>query len=243
MGETPNHGYNVPEQGDENWHQPLNENFGEYDTDIELRDQESALDEYEPEAGAKFLATDTEAVFIGDGSSWNKLATSGKNPQFDGMDSLGDVRIEGDLETTGSTSIGEVGAKASLSSSVSIPNDTNTTVPFDSVVFDDRSEFDTGNHEFVAATDGRYHVITELGYDLQASGSDAEFVKVEILKNGASNIARNQIAAGNPGQFPQLQCSVHLELTAGDTVAVETRHQSDGSATLLGDWVSVVRLG
>ena len=36
MADTPNHEYNVRDQGDQDWHQPLNENFEEFEVDIEL---------------------------------------------------------------------------------------------------------------------------------------------------------------------------------------------------------------
>jgi type VI secretion system Hcp family effector len=81
MTETPNHGYNTPEKGTQNWHEPLNENFEQHDTDIEIRDQVGALNEYEPKNNAKFLATDTGNVFIGDGEQWNLLdTTASPNP-------------------------------------------------------------------------------------------------------------------------------------------------------------------
>ena len=34
MADTPNHEYNVPDQGDQNWHNPLNENFEAFEVDI-----------------------------------------------------------------------------------------------------------------------------------------------------------------------------------------------------------------
>ena len=71
MPQTPNHGYNVPTKGDANWHQPLNDNFEQYDTDIEIRDTDANKSNYQPKHGAKFLATDTGHVFQGDGSNWN----------------------------------------------------------------------------------------------------------------------------------------------------------------------------
>jgi hypothetical protein len=70
MAETPNHEYNVPGQGDQNWHVPLNDNFEAFEVDIELRDGEANLSSYTPTAGAKFLATDTGVVYVGDGSDW-----------------------------------------------------------------------------------------------------------------------------------------------------------------------------
>ncbi|MEF8813105.1 MAG: hypothetical protein V5A55_04725 [Halovenus sp.] len=44
MGDTLNQGDNGPEEGEENWHVPLDANFTDFDVDIELRDEESNLD-------------------------------------------------------------------------------------------------------------------------------------------------------------------------------------------------------
>lgn len=70
MTETPNHTYNTPEQGTEDWHVPLNENFDTLDTDVEIRDTEANRSDYEPTAGAKYEATDSGAVYHGDGTDW-----------------------------------------------------------------------------------------------------------------------------------------------------------------------------
>jgi len=70
MADTTNHEYNVPDQGDQDWHSPFNENFEDFEVDIELRDQEANLGDYTPTEDAKFLATDTGVVYVGDGSSW-----------------------------------------------------------------------------------------------------------------------------------------------------------------------------
>jgi hypothetical protein len=86
MSPTQNHQYNVPAKGEENWHVPLNENFEQYDTDIEIRDRDERKVVYEPKDGAKFLATDTERVYVGDGSSWTALRSTGRRPTFDALD-------------------------------------------------------------------------------------------------------------------------------------------------------------
>jgi hypothetical protein len=83
MPTTPNHGYNVPNEGDEDWHVPLNENFEQYDTDIEIRDTEANASNYDPKEGAKFYATDTGLVTIGDGSQWNPVPTTGPVATFE----------------------------------------------------------------------------------------------------------------------------------------------------------------
>ena len=97
---TTNHDYTTPEQGAENWDVPINANFEQLDSDVEIRDAESNRDQYEPKQGAKFLATDTKNVFLGDGSTWNHLTTLGgiegrifvQSEQPDG--SAGDIWID-----------------------------------------------------------------------------------------------------------------------------------------------------
>jgi hypothetical protein len=76
MSETPNHEYNVPAEGDENWHQPLNANFEALEVDIELRDEggpTEGTNDYDPADGAKYLDTATGLVYLADGSTWNQV--------------------------------------------------------------------------------------------------------------------------------------------------------------------------
>jgi hypothetical protein len=67
---TQNHSYNTPEKGATDWHLPLNENFAQLDTDMEIRDADANRGSYEPKVGAKYLATDTGTVYVGDGGQW-----------------------------------------------------------------------------------------------------------------------------------------------------------------------------
>jgi len=70
---TNNHNYNTPEAGTTNWDVPLNDNFRRLDTDVEIRDTDANKSEHQPKAGSKFLATDTGAVYLGDGSEWQAI--------------------------------------------------------------------------------------------------------------------------------------------------------------------------
>ncbi|WP_276301983.1 hypothetical protein [Halorussus lipolyticus] len=96
---TKNHDYNTPKEGATDWHVPLNENFEKLDGDVEIRDTDDKRSEYEPRAGAKFLATDTENEYLGDGSEWKRLATSGKSPAFDSVET-GELRHTADSDGT-----------------------------------------------------------------------------------------------------------------------------------------------
>lgn len=70
MVNTPNHNYNIPNEGTTNWHIPLNENFEQLDTDIEIRGLEEDKSDHEPQVGTKYEATDSGAVYHGDGDKW-----------------------------------------------------------------------------------------------------------------------------------------------------------------------------
>jgi hypothetical protein len=72
---TENHNYSTPPKGTTDWHIPLNDNFRAIDADMEVRDANSNRGNYTPLAGAKFLATDTGDVYLGDGSTWNAIGT------------------------------------------------------------------------------------------------------------------------------------------------------------------------
>jgi hypothetical protein len=67
---TNNHEYSVPVEGDTDYQSTFNSWFDTLDQDIEIRDVESNLTNYQPYDGAKFIASDSGKVFYGDGNSW-----------------------------------------------------------------------------------------------------------------------------------------------------------------------------
>lgn len=93
MAQNPVDRFNRPEAGTEDWHEPLNENFAKLGTEVEIRDEEAALDNYQPKDGAKFLATDTGAMFLGTiveetgDSIWRLVKMTGENPEFNSVTS------------------------------------------------------------------------------------------------------------------------------------------------------------
>ncbi|GGK71231.1 hypothetical protein [Haloarcula sebkhae] len=74
--ETPNHSYQRPDRGAQNWHIPLNENFSRIDTEVEIKDAAENLNQYQPKEGAKFLATDSRRIFIGNGEEWLEFGSA-----------------------------------------------------------------------------------------------------------------------------------------------------------------------
>lgn len=82
---TENHDYHVPAEGATGWDDPLNDNFERLEAATEIRDVEDNLTDYTPEEGARFLAVDTEAEFVGTGSDWRGVQASGQTPNYRGI--------------------------------------------------------------------------------------------------------------------------------------------------------------
>ena len=80
---TENHQLNTPPRDAQDWDVPLNENFEALDTDVEIRDANSARSTYEPKSNAKYVATDTGDIYLGDGSNWNHFGQVSDDPSFD----------------------------------------------------------------------------------------------------------------------------------------------------------------
>lgn len=111
MPQTPNHEYNVPTAGTTDWHVPLNENFEQHDTDVELRDTDANRDDYEPKPGAKFLATDRGLVSLGDGGAWTAALalaryTPASKPKDAGSVAYGHPRNDVGQDVVGATIAG-----------------------------------------------------------------------------------------------------------------------------------------
>ena len=78
---TPNHGLNTYELGDTDWtHTP---DMKALEKRVTIRDVEANVSNYVAYDGAKFEATDTEAVFYGDGERWVRASTAGPDQQLE----------------------------------------------------------------------------------------------------------------------------------------------------------------
>lgn len=76
---TDNHNYNEPSKGTTDWHVPINSNWQDIDTDVEVRDTDANRSSYTPKSGAKFVATDSpHNVYLGDGANWNLIGELGE---------------------------------------------------------------------------------------------------------------------------------------------------------------------
>lgn len=74
---TTNHQFENPDYESVDWHYSWYTNFEDLDTAVEIRDVEANLNDYQAKSGAKFYATDTGAVYLGNGSTWEVAPSSG----------------------------------------------------------------------------------------------------------------------------------------------------------------------
>jgi hypothetical protein len=225
MTETPNDTYKQPDKGSQDWHQPLNNNFEELDTDVEIRDTESNRSQYTPKAGAKFFATDTGAVFIGDSSDWNRLASSGASPAFQ------------------TRQVSEVGAKVNLTlPGQNLPAGSTTRLAFNSTSYDELGDVVIADDKFELSKPGVYHAYVEISWDLSGG---ADFLEAEINPNEKAR----ELQYSPGGQFPTTHMGAYFKLT-GDPpssnelyVTVRQENGNDSPINRAGGHLSVVHLG
>jgi len=232
---TDNHSYNTPTAGTGDWHVPLNDNFERLDADVEIRDVEADRTAYVAKAGAKFYATDTGAAYIGDGTDWQKLATTGQDPEFTSLRAT--ERIE--APTVVSTATGTTVWNAYQHS---IPTGTATTVEFETVEDDQRNQWDDTNHEIVVSEPGNYLVFGGLSWlDEPSPGTNHWFT---IRKNGNIGVAED-FDEGTADTTLQASRPV-LDVNAGDAFHLEVE-QYEGDPLRIGGnrtstYLSVVQI-
>jgi len=121
---TDQHSWYYPADGERDYEDTFETFFEQLDNDVEIRDTDSNKSNYDPKAGAKYIGTDTQKVYLGDGSSWNHLVTTGKNP------TLTTVTVDRGSTRSPSISIGSNGAGLFVNSSgelVAVDEAGNTT--------------------------------------------------------------------------------------------------------------------
>ncbi|SHG75167.1 hypothetical protein SAMN05443636_0971 [Halobaculum gomorrense] len=269
---TDNHSYNTPAKGATDWHAPLNDNFERLDGDVEVRDREANRGDYLAKAGAKFFATDTGATYIGDGSNWNRLATSGEDPTFNSLrvesapSSNTDVVRQSELsdkadlvhshsgddispDTVSATRVKadtvvatDVGTTVWDAYGQSVPSGSPTTIEFQNVEVDQRSQWSSSNYTIEVTEPGNYLVSGGIFWrDQPSSGTNHWFT---VRRNG--NVGVAQAFAEGPNDW-QLQASRPvLDVDSGDSFHLEVE-QYEGSPLRIGGsrvstYLSVVQL-
>jgi len=244
MPKTSNHEYNVPSRGASDWHQPLNDNFRDYDTDIEVRDTSTNRGNYTAKQGAKFLATDTGVVSEGDGSNWRATLAQYRYSAPSSSGAAGNLVAGHPNNSVGSGASASTIAGGGTSTDANEVTGSSSTVgggtgnnakgDFTTVAGGERNEA-SGDHATVSGGQGNtasgQHATVAGGDNCTASASNAfaagtnatadhegSFVWSDTSSGGLSSLNPNEFAvsaAGGVFFFSNSGATTGVELTSG----------------------------
>lgn len=107
--------YNDPDTGIAEFNGRIADVLDALEVDVEYRDDDSNRNDYTPTVNAKFTAEDTGAVYIGNGSDWIHIPTTGDEPDFAAASVEGDHVVVGDstyrIEKDGTDGVGVINFK------------------------------------------------------------------------------------------------------------------------------------
>lgn len=184
------------------------------------------------EEGDVAIQTDTDTTYIFTGgdpsvnSNWSEIV-------LDVLDAISGSTISPDTVNANSVNtddrtVENLGAEAFLSSNqtLSTPGEKDQ-LTLDTVVVDDRGDFDAANNEFVVSTAGDYRISGVV--TAAFSGSD---LRLNVQVNGSNKGRfRNRL----DGFLPSLQFDKTLrDLSANDTISVAVTQYTGSSADIVG---------
>lgn len=203
---TENHDYTQPSAGTDDWHIPLNDNFSKIDTDVEIRGKNNERSSYTPKSGAKYLATDTGDIYLGDGTDWTHFGNVANN------------------EST---------ARLSNSVDQTISNSTWTTVGFNTVDWDSGSLASTSNNTITVDETGIYFVYAVWQYSSAINDGTRVIANININGSRPMSVADGDVVGGS--QKVRLAPSGIVELTSGDVVKFQTWHNHGSGLDIVGN--------
>jgi streptogramin lyase len=249
---TENNNFRRPVSGDKDYDYSFNTFFGQLDKAVEIRDIDANRSGYTPKDGAKFFATDTEDVYLGNGSNWVHVSGSGDSPSFDsvavsGAVSASDITADAitinDMLSTSSTATGDdVAVKLEGTDAldnvipspqvefVSEDDSTTTTVHHSGTIEQDGTSLrlDAKDGGAVLDIDGGNNELSLTNADLDVNGND-------ITNAGSTSVDSATIAneLGLPeyddvSNAPQTQG--RLVYATGNGASAEGIYAHDGSS-------------
>lgn len=159
----------------------------------------------------------------GDGSATvNAAGSLWADSDADGLLETASTGIDVGTVETDNLSVANVGTSVELSTvQVISAGDSLVVVEFDAEAFDDRDEFDTTNHQFVASTDGTYQVDVYLTI---GAGGAASTLTLGVEQFGSSGVPGPLLAQTSTRKqsVTSLSLSRMLRLNAGTILKVVT---------------------
>lgn len=211
---TANHQLSKWAEGELDWQH--RDDMDKLDRAVEIRDVESALSDYEPKDGAKFVATDTHAVYLGDGSSWTGITYKPTQDHINDTSNPHSVTATqaSALPDTGGIVTGDVTIEGGVTAqSADIASDSQWTI-----------------HETVGL-EGSQSV------DIDVSGYSDDVYRIEfhdVIADTSSSTLNLRVNGNSSGGYSYISIGAGLTATTDVTefsVSDPLRHVSDQSIT------------
>lgn len=218
--DSENHEYPIPESHERDWDDPLQTIFEALDTDVEIRDVDSNRSAYAPVDGAKFLATDTQAVYVGNGSSWDQIG------------------VVADVDTTSTDVSDSTGVVVSATNDITFEAGGNTSVN----VVDDGDDTATVTYD-ASASDSHTDVSDSGGLvvsdtaDITFTASSDASVTVSDDGDGTATVDYSASAVDTHTDVSDsggvvVSGTDDVTFTAGDNANVSVTDDGDNTATV-----------
>jgi hypothetical protein len=151
--------------------------------------------------------------------------------------------VTADTVSATDLSVANVGVAMYRNGSQTIqPGATFQKLQFNATEFDHRGEFDSATNEFVAASDGYYHVDVSARFLSFGPNAAADF---QVQKNGTGVMTKTEHSSTGFGMHLSNSRLIYLE--AGDRLAVLLKNWSSGPKDIVGNagvtYMHVHRLG
>lgn len=213
---TENNNFRRPVSGDKDYDYSFDTFFGQIDRAVEIRDIDANRSGYTPKDGAKFFATDTEDVYLGNGSNWVHVSGSGETPSFEKVSISGAVNAS-DI-TTDTVTIGDILSASSTATGDDVAVKLEGTDALDNVipspqvefVSEDDSTTTTVHHSGTIEQDG-----TSLRLDAKDGGAVLEIDGGEnelSLTNADLDVNGNNITNAESASIDTIELSTVLTL-------------------------------
>jgi hypothetical protein len=195
-----------------------------------------------------FYRDDEHKWYIYDGSQWvwlggaggggSKIEDTDADTKVDTEGAADEDKIRMDVKGVEAFLLNDVGiltlAKQSGSfayplNNQTIPNGVWTTINFDATQFDVQSEFDTGNHKFIAKAAGLYLILLYATFATYPANTNAS---VSLWQNGNYMVA-NTVAKG-VANYITIQTFAVLSLAINDYIEGKVAQYTGSNATLSG---------
>lgn len=159
----------------------------------------------------------------------NSYALYGFNSETDGYA----LWADGNARVDGHQDVDSIGVSAWLGSNFTVPDSTDTTVPFDNTVRDDFGGFDTTTGVYEVQQAGDYHVDFLIDWSSTFGSGDSISYNLEINGSVASGFAADTDVTGSTDPARGFSKAI-FDLIQGDTIEVRIFQDSGAGMDIFG---------